>query len=71
MNNKNYEIIAVKTHIITDKDDINDVVEKYTKDIRKPNDIITISESVVAMTQGRAIPTSQIKPRLLARILWR
>ncbi|MEO0084394.1 MAG: coenzyme F420-0:L-glutamate ligase [candidate division WOR-3 bacterium] len=63
--------IPVKTHIITDKDDINDVVEKYTKDIRKPNDIITISESVVAMTQGRAIPTSQIKPRLLARILWR
>lgn len=63
--------IPVKTHIITDKDNINDVVEKYTKDIRKPNDIITISESVVAMTQGRAIPTSQIKPRLLARILWR
>ncbi|MCX8014831.1 MAG: coenzyme F420-0:L-glutamate ligase [candidate division WOR-3 bacterium] len=66
-----YIRIPVKTHIITDKDDICDVVEKYTKDIRKPNDIITISESVVAMTQGRAIPTCQIKPRLLARILWR
>ena len=68
---KNYTIIAVKTHIITDKDNIEDVVENYTVKVRKPNDIITISESVVAMTQGRAIPTSQIKPRLLARILWR
>ncbi len=70
-NSKNYEIIAVKTHIITDKDKIDDVIEKYTRDIRKPNDIITISESVVAMTQGRAVPTSRIKPGLLARILWR
>jgi hypothetical protein len=68
---KNHTIIAVKTHIITDKDNIEDVIENYTVKIRRPNDIITISESVVAMTQGRAIPTSQIKPRLLARILWR
>ncbi len=68
---KNYTIIPVKTHIITDKDDINEVVERYTSNIRQKGDIITISESVVAMTQGRAIPTSQIKPRLLARLLWR
>jgi F420-0:gamma-glutamyl ligase len=68
---KNYTIVAVKTHIITEKDNIEDVIENYTVKVRKPNDIITISESVVAMTQGRAIPTSQIKPRLLARILWR
>jgi len=68
---KNYTIIPVKTHIITDKDDINEVVERYTSNIRQKGDIITISESVVAMTQGRAIPTSQINPRLLARLLWR
>jgi len=68
---KNYTIIPVKTHIITDKDDITEVVERYTAGIRHKGDIITISESVVAMTQGRAIPTSQIKPRLLARLLWR
>jgi len=68
---KNYTIIAVKTHIITDKDNIEDVVENYTAKLRQSGDIITISESVVAMTQGRAIPTSQIKPRLLAKILWR
>jgi len=68
---KNYTIIAVKTNIITDKDNIEDVVENYTAKLRQSGDIITISESVVAMTQGRAIPTSQIKPGLLAKILWR
>jgi len=68
---KNFTVIKVKTHIITDKDNINDIVERYTSSIRQNGDIITISESVVAMTQGRAIPTSQIKPRLLARLLWR
>lgn len=68
---KQYERIAVKTHIITAQDNIDDVIEKYTQDIRKPGDIITISESVVAMTQNRAIPTSELKPRFLARVLWR
>lgn len=68
---KQYQRIAVKTHIITGRDKIDDVIEKYTASICKPGDIITISESVVAMTQNRAIPTSQIKPGLLARILWR
>jgi F420-0:gamma-glutamyl ligase-like protein len=68
---RKYIRVPIKTHIVTDKDNIVDVVENYTAKIRQAGDIITISESVVAMTQGRAIPTSQIKPRLLARILWR
>ncbi|MEO0092463.1 MAG: coenzyme F420-0:L-glutamate ligase [candidate division WOR-3 bacterium] len=70
-NRKKYTIIPIKTHIITDKDNIEEVVDNYTSAIRQSGDIITISESVVAISQGRAIPTSQIKPRLLARVLWR
>jgi F420-0:Gamma-glutamyl ligase len=66
-----YQRIWVKTHIVTDQDKINDVVTKYTQGILQKDDIITIAESVVAITQGRAIPISQIKPGLLARILWR
>jgi F420-0:gamma-glutamyl ligase len=69
--NKKYEIMPVITHIITGKDNIDDVITKYAASISKPGDIITISESVVAMTQNRAIPINQIKPGLLARILWR
>ncbi len=70
-NGQKYLRIPIKTHIISEKDKINEVIDKYTKPICRANDIITISESVVAMTQGRAIPISKIKPRLLARILWR
>ena len=66
-----YQRIWVKTHIVTDQDNIIDVVEKYTHGLLQKDDIITIAESVVAITQGRAIPISQIKPGLLARILWR
>lgn len=68
---KRYQRIWVKTHIINAQDDIIDVVEKYTKEFLRDNDIVTIAESVVAITQGRAIPITQIKPNLLARILWR
>jgi len=67
----NYQRIWVKTNIITDQDNIIDIVKKYTHGLLQKDDIITIAESVVAITQGRAIPITQIKPGLLARTLWR
>ncbi|MEO0101243.1 MAG: coenzyme F420-0:L-glutamate ligase [candidate division WOR-3 bacterium] len=68
---KRFLRIPIKTHILSEKDDIAEVVKRYTSQILKPNDIITISESAVAITQGRAIPTARLKPRFLARLLWR
>ena len=66
-----YLRIPIKTHIVTDKDDIAEVVERYTRDVRKPGDLVVVSESVTAITQGRAIPEKEIKISLLAGILWR
>ncbi len=66
-----YLRIPVKTHIVSDKDDIVEVVDRYTRDLRQPGDIITVSESPTAITQGRAIPEDQIRIGLLARIMWR
>jgi len=63
--------IPIKTRVITEKDNIVDVVDEYTKNSRQVGDIIVISESVVAITQGRAIPADKIKVGLLAKILWR
>jgi F420-0:gamma-glutamyl ligase len=60
-----------KTHIITEKDDIVEVADSYTSKIRREGDMIVVSESVVAISQGRAIPEDQIKVGFLARILWR
>ncbi|MHB1042309.1 MAG: coenzyme F420-0:L-glutamate ligase [Eubacteriales bacterium] len=63
--------IPIRTHIITENDDIVDVVKKYTGEIAYPGDIVAIAESVVAITQGRAILPERVKPGLLANILSR
>ncbi|MCX7919131.1 MAG: coenzyme F420-0:L-glutamate ligase [bacterium] len=66
-----YLRIPIKTHIITSQDEMTDVVAKYTAGLIQPGDIVVMSESVVAISQGRAIPVDQIHPGLIARILWR
>lgn len=68
-NGKKYIRIPVKTHVITKDDSIVDVVKKYAQEIVKENDIVFISEKAVAITQGRAYPMSEIKPRPLAKLL--
>ena len=68
-NNKKYLRIPVKTHVIKRDDNIIDVVKKYTQEIVNEKDIVIISEKVVAITQGRAFPVKEIKPRPLARFL--
>lgn len=62
-----YERLPIPTHLITDKDDICDVAEKYGKPVlRDPDDVLFISEKCVACTQKRAIPLKDIHPRKLA-----
>ncbi len=66
-----YLRIPVKTHLITDADDMADVVVKYPKDKMREGDILFISEKAVACTQSRAIPMEDIAPRKLAVTLSR
>lgn len=66
-----YLRIPIRTHIITEKDDIVEVVAHYTNSKLQPGDIVVVSESVVAITQGRAIPVEKIKVGLIAKLLWR
>lgn len=68
-NGRKYIRIPVKTHVITKDDNITDVVKKYAQEIVKEKDIVFISEKAVAITQGRAYPIGEIKPRPLARLL--
>lgn len=64
-----YERYPIKTHVVTEKDDIRDVAEKYAKENMQEGDILFISEKCVACTQKRAIPMEEIKPRPLAKLL--
>lgn len=68
-NGRKYIRIPVKTHVITREDSIVDVVKKYAQEVVKERDIVFISEKAVAITQGRAYPMSEIKPRPLAKLL--
>lgn len=76
--NKNLEIsvddvtylrLPIKTHVITEKDNIIKVAEQYAKPHYQDGDYLFISERVVAITQGRAYPIKDIKPSRLAKLL--
>ncbi|MDK2821703.1 MAG: hypothetical protein PWP31_1668 [Clostridia bacterium] len=73
MNKENitFNKIPIRTHIITDKDNIIDITKKYCEGIAKPGDVIAIAESVVAITQQRAILPEDVHPNKIARFLCR
>src|SRR5687767_11199984 len=71
VNGTTYRRIPVRTHRITETDDIAEVCGHYSKEVRQPGDILFVSEKVCAVTQGRAIPAQSIRIGLLARVLWR
>lgn len=63
--------IPVKTHILSPEDDMLEVVRRYAAPQMQPGDMLCISESPLAITQGRAIPVSEIKISILAKVLSR
>ena len=65
------EILPVPTHILTDKDDIIDCVEKYTRGKIGKDDVISVAESVVAITQGRIVRPEDLKISRVAQFCCR
>jgi F420-0:gamma-glutamyl ligase len=65
-----YLRIPIRTPIVTEKDDIVEVVAHHAGPEAQPGDILFVSEKVVAITQGRAIPVERIRVSLLAKLLW-
>lgn len=63
--------MAIRTHIITPDDDLVEVVRRYTRDIADPGDVVALSESMVAVAQGRAVLPQNVHPRPLASFLRR
>ncbi|MDO8514992.1 MAG: coenzyme F420-0:L-glutamate ligase [bacterium] len=63
-----YRLIKIKTHVISAKDNIIDVVQKYAGPLLESGDTVVISERVVAITQGRMILIKDIKPSFWAKL---
>lgn len=66
-----YEIVTVPTRILTHHDNICDAINEYGKGKFGPHDVICVAESVVAITQNRALRCEEFKPTLLAKFLCR
>jgi len=64
-----YARLPIKTHVITQDDDIVEVCKKYTKPYLQNGDLLFVSERIVAISQGRAFPIKDIKPSFLAKFL--
>lgn len=67
---RRYVRIPLKTRVIMPEDDIIAVAKEYAGGQTRPDDIVFVSEKVVAITQGRAVPTGAIKVSWLAEKLW-
>ena len=61
----------VKTHVIMKEDVLEDILDRYVVPHLKHKDIVFISEKIVAITQGRAFPVSEIKINFWAKLLSR
>lgn len=64
-----WQRLPLKTHIITKDDNITDVVRKYASPHLQSDDMLFISERIVAISQGRAYPIKDIQPSWLAKLL--
>lgn len=65
-----YNRFIIKTHLVTKEDKIEDIIDHYAKQfVTSENDIIFVSEKMVACTQERAIPMDDIYPSKLAIFL--
>jgi F420-0:gamma-glutamyl ligase len=63
----------VRTHLVTAADDAADVVARYVGDVSGDDAVrlLAVSERMVAITQGRSYPITEIRPGRLARFLER
>ena len=64
----NVEIVPITTRILTPKDDIVDAIEHYTRDIITADDVVTVAESVVAITQGNIVRPDEMHISELSKL---
>jgi ribosomal protein S28E/S33 len=66
-----FAAIPVRTRLVQSGDDVADVVAQAVRGIVRPQDVIAISETAVAIAQSRMIAAETIRPSRLAYVLSR
>jgi hypothetical protein len=63
------QVLPVKTHLLTNSDNLVEVVKRYVLPHAKPGDIVAIGETPVAIIQGRWRDPGFVKPGFVAKRL--
>ncbi len=64
-----WERIPVTTHLIHVKEPLEPVLDTYVRPLLAPGDWVALSEKVVAISEGRVIHRSVVRPGLLAKLI--
>lgn len=70
-NGKIYARHAITTHFVQAGESYIDLVERYVKPVYQPGDILSSSEKVIALCQGRVVTEAQVRPGFWAKLLSR
>ena len=62
---------AIRTHFVRVGESYIDLIETYVKPLWQPGDILSVSEKVIALCQGRIVTEEQERPGLWAKLLSR
>lgn len=68
-NGKTYARHAITTHFVQVGESYIDLLERYVKPVYQPGDILSASEKVIALCQGRVVTEEQVKPHFWAKFL--
>ena len=66
---KKYARHAIKTHFVQVGESYIDLIEKYVKPLYRPGDLLSSSEKVIALCQGRVVTEEECKPGFWATFL--
>lgn len=66
-----YARIPIRTRVVMPGDDLDAFITEYAEGRTRAGDVLFVTEKIVAITQGRSFPVSEIRPRRLARFLSR
>jgi hypothetical protein len=59
-------VVPLRTHLLRPGEDVVAVVERYTRDVARPGDLVALAETAVAVMQGRIAYIEDVRPRFLA-----
>jgi hypothetical protein len=66
---RTFERVPIRTPVLTARDDIADAIRRHAGPFLQPGDTVVLSESAVAIMQGRARDWRTIHPTRFARFL--